>query len=125
MLKSQQTKKNAVVFSQWSRKGYAVFSSLKRVVMIAHLSIDLCDFALLKSFSSVQIVSLFCLDELEDKGEEVDLWGKEFSDNPIYIAATLPVLCGSSDFYFQNRINIDICEKPIFCLEQNIGFLFF
>ncbi|GAF04456.1 hypothetical protein [Saccharicrinis fermentans] len=121
MLKSQQKKHNIVVFSRWSRKGYAVFSSLKQVVKIAHLSIDLCDLALLKSYAAFQLDSQFYLDD----DEEVDLGGKEPLENPIYIAATLPVVTDSSDCYRDNRINNDVYKKPIFCPEQSIGFCFF
>jgi hypothetical protein len=38
-----------VVFSQWCRKGYAIFASLKRQVKIGHLSVELCNASLKKS----------------------------------------------------------------------------
>ena len=41
---------NAVVFSKWTRKSYAVFVSLHRVINIARLSIDIC----IASFGKIQ-----------------------------------------------------------------------
>ena len=39
--------KKSLVFSKWTRKSYAVFASLGKLVTIGHLSIDIC-----KSFLS-------------------------------------------------------------------------
>lgn len=36
----------AIVFRQWSRKNYAVFTSLRKEVNIGHVDIDTCDKAL-------------------------------------------------------------------------------
>lgn len=41
---------NAVVFSKWTRKSYAIFASLNRVINIARLSIDIC----VASFGKIQ-----------------------------------------------------------------------
>lgn len=46
-----------MVFSKWKRKSYAIFASLHRVVIIAHLSIDtcVCLFSKIKQLLSIEI----------------------------------------------------------------------
>lgn len=62
----------SLVFSKWSRKAYAVFISLKRVVNIAQLSVDICTVSLLKIKSLIlglllpESVSFDCKDEDDD-----------------------------------------------------------
>ena len=46
-----QISAKSLVFLRWSRKGYAIFSSLKRVVKIARLSVDTCMASLRKTKS--------------------------------------------------------------------------
>ncbi len=48
MLQYIKTYKDFVVFSQWSRKTYAAFASLNKVVSIGYLSIDIYKHAVLK-----------------------------------------------------------------------------
>jgi hypothetical protein len=43
--------KKQIVFSQWSRKRYAIFASLGKVVKIARVSVDICNKALKKSIT--------------------------------------------------------------------------
>jgi len=45
------------VFSQWSRKAYAVFASIGRQVQIGHLNFDICVKSLLKGKKSFLLVS--------------------------------------------------------------------
>ena len=49
---NQKIPNRVLTFSQWSRKNYAIFVSLKKVIKIARLSVDLCVTALLKGKSS-------------------------------------------------------------------------
>ena len=121
MKKNKQIQNNVVIFSQWSRKSYAVFATLKRVISIAHLSIDLCHSALLKGIFAVLFVKLSSFDD----DEVIELELNEIIENPIHIAATLPVVCSSNSTYPQNKINNYILRKPIFCPAQSMGFLFF
>ena len=62
---------NQVVFSQWSRKSYAIFASLHRVVKIARLSIDVCNSALLKTISGIQFFMDYLMD-IENQDVESD-----------------------------------------------------
>ncbi len=48
-----QISNNSVVFSKWTRKSYAIFSSLKKVVKIAQLSIDVFK----SSFTNLPVLS--------------------------------------------------------------------
>ena len=48
MLKKFKISGPYIVFSKWSRKNYAIFSSLKKMIKIGRLSIEICDKALLK-----------------------------------------------------------------------------
>lgn len=56
LMKYQYKKSNnIIVFSKWTRKNFAIFSSLHKVIKIARLSIDIC----ISSFSKNQ--SVLCL----------------------------------------------------------------
>lgn len=46
-------KANKLVFSKWSRKSYAVFASLGRVVKIAQLKVDICNQAIKKNINII------------------------------------------------------------------------
>ena len=62
--------KNVIVFSQWSRKSYAVFASLGKVIKIARVSGDISDKALIKNTSFTHSLNdIVCL-----KKEIKDLW---------------------------------------------------
>lgn len=121
MLKSKQIRKEIIVFSQWSRKSYAVFASLKRVVNIAHLSIDLCKSALLKSSSVIQFI---ILTRLYENGI-ADLDSYESIENLIPVTDNLSVIFSSTDIYHQLRNNNYAIIEPISCSKQSMGFFRF
>jgi hypothetical protein len=108
MLRNEHNNKNVLVFSQWSRKTYAIFASLKRVVNIAHLNIDLCESALLKSSSDVPFFTLFDFreDELDNLNSE------EIIENQNLIVNTIPVICNNIDVCQQSRIIINAIKSP-------------
>ncbi len=58
MKKKPGISKKNLVFSQWSRKNYAVFASLGKVVTIAHVSVDICNCSLKKNFANSEIIRL-------------------------------------------------------------------
>ena len=58
-----------LVFSQWSGKKYAAFASLGRVVVIAHVSADICN-ASLKKNTSIAGFSKVC-GYLQNMGDEI------------------------------------------------------
>ena len=49
MIRSNEHRNSVIYFSQWSRKGYAVFAALGKDVAFATVSINICEQALLKS----------------------------------------------------------------------------
>lgn len=50
------TKNNTLVFSKWSRKNYAIFASLSKVVKIARVSVDICISSLTKNKSILRFL---------------------------------------------------------------------
>ena len=49
MIRNSEHRAPVIYFSQWSRKGYAVFAALGKEVAFATVSINICERALLKS----------------------------------------------------------------------------
>ena len=49
MKKRQRNSATIIRFRQWSRKGYAVFSGLNKVISIGRVNASVCDKALLKT----------------------------------------------------------------------------
>ena len=78
-----QKSNNAVVFSQWTRKTYAIFASLKKIVNIVRLSIDTC-FALL--FKNKFILSMLNFNTKADSSES------ETKDNKNYMPQWFTIL---------------------------------
>lgn len=120
MLINRAIKKDVIVFSRWSRKNYAIFASLKRVVNIGCLTIDLCKTALLKSPSALLLIKLTGFEE----DEISDIKDNETVENLAFFATALPAFCSINDIYHQIENNNYTIRKPIFCHEQSMGFLF-
>lgn len=68
----QNRNANVVVFSQWSRKAYAVFASLKKVIRIAGLSVDICQSSLLKSSAYLRILAYEEKNDFQEDSEIPD-----------------------------------------------------
>ena len=65
-------KKNSIttstyVFSKWSRKGYAIFASLKKIINIGRLTVDLCCIAQLKNEN---LISRLTVNNYQKENEE-------------------------------------------------------
>jgi hypothetical protein len=120
MLKYKQVFSDVVVFSQWSRKSYAVFASLKKVVSIGHLSIDICKSSLLKSATLIRLLNTFSADNSDT--DEYDI--NELLENASLLLAELPLISAKNDIYIQEKIISNNLRKPIFCSMQSMGFLF-
>lgn len=69
MRSSRHISNKVLTFSQWSRKNYAIFASLGKVVKIAHLSVDLCVSSILKSQPGIgsALLRFFLAPEKEDE----------------------------------------------------------
>lgn len=66
MYKGNLVNNKSVVFSRWTRKNYAIYASLHKVVLIAQLTIDVCKSAILKSNVLVQFLDYLQCDEDEE-----------------------------------------------------------
>ncbi len=63
----------SLVFSKWSRKNYAIFASLKKVVKIARLSVDICASSLKKNASSIIVILNNIAEEIKPEEDELEL----------------------------------------------------
>lgn len=120
MLQDKQIFSNVVVFSQWSRKSYAAFASLNKVVSIGHLSIDICKSSLLKNATLIRLLNLFISDESD--ADEYDV--NELLENSSLFLAEMPIISAKNDIYIQEKLISNNLRKLIFCSMQSMGFLF-
>jgi hypothetical protein len=113
MVKGMQIPKKVLVFAQWSRKGYAVFASLNKVVNIAHLSIELCKSALQGSDSQTYYDQRIAAEE--DEVEEIEIRNSDL--------ALALVVCNTSTaieahFCHSNSIQQHNIENPCFAARR-------
>ncbi len=74
-MNSQKTvNPSGLIFSRWSRKGYAVFASLGKVVKIGRIAVDICRVAILKTSAlkegSARLLTNIVRDSKDD--EDID-----------------------------------------------------
>lgn len=116
MFKQAKIKSKYIVFSRWSRKGYAVYASLRKIVIVAQLSVDMCKAALQKNSSVIQLLSNFCI---------ADINTEEFELNELDEAQQLqliPVTVSNND-PLKNK-SIKKIDNPYFVF-QCMGFFVF
>ncbi|WP_020526818.1 hypothetical protein [Flexithrix dorotheae] len=70
-----------VVFSRWTRKSFAVFASLGKVINIARLAVDICVTSFCKIPSVLRLLNYeaqkegdFVTFDLEEEGQGLPLW---------------------------------------------------
>ncbi len=102
---------DVIVFSQWSRKSYAVFASLNKVVHIARLSIDICQSSLLNIPAVIRLLSLLGVSDIED--DDIDT--NEQIDNLLSLAV-MPIISSNKDIYSQNKLINYNSGSPYFAL---------
>lgn len=51
------TNASSVVFSRWTRKAYAIFSSLKKEVQIGHLALCICEGLVSKAKTVISVIA--------------------------------------------------------------------
>lgn len=120
MLQNKQINKNVVVFSQWRRKSYAIFASLKKVVNIAHLSIDISNSSLLKNPAVIRLLNLFNIEVNENNDCDIS----ELLDNSPLLLSALPIISTNNDIYGKQKLISINSSNPIFCIMQSMGLLF-
>jgi len=71
MNQQQHIQRNSLIFARWSRKNFAIFASLGKVVKITRLTVEICDASLRKS---VNLLPLFLHDLklIEDQNDELE-----------------------------------------------------
>ncbi len=69
---------STLTFSQWSRKGYAVFASLGKVVRIGRIAVDVCRVAMLKTSAIKECIPALLIAEInhdeDDTSRHEPLW---------------------------------------------------
>lgn len=74
---------NIIVFSKWSRKNYAIFASLHKVVNIVRLSVDICKSALSKNQSVIHLLN---------QGTSEDISGNDYREKDALFSEWFMVL---------------------------------
>ena len=87
----------SIRFRRWSRKSYAVFSGLNKVISIGRVSAGICDQAVLKtnslSFADAALSeNILFLEEKESEDETVFL-DLQLKSNTLHISTDIPVGC--------------------------------
>lgn len=114
MFNQQQTKSSTITFSQWSRKGYAMFASLNKVVHIAHLTINIAQLSLLKSGTITTIISLLKENDLEENAEQLE----ELNEEQTLMLATMPIINTKNTPYSLNRLVNHHTRNPYSALSK-------
>lgn len=107
MFKTERINSNPVVFSKWSRKAYAVFSSLKRVVNIGQLSVDISTRSMIKLESLIRFIDLL----IPGIHEEEDPFSDEWLDDQSFLQL-MPINILASDIEAHNDILSKNFEGP-------------
>ncbi len=109
MLIGKHINNDVVIFSRWSRKSYAIFQSLKKVISIARLSIDICESSSFKKSSFVHLI------HKHEVNEECDDFNyTNFSADEIKILQVLLSAQNNIDIeYNQVRLNNITYGEPI------------
>ncbi len=95
----------SIRFRQWSRKNYAVFAGLNKVISIGRVKASICDMALLKT-NSLLVTSTVFSDNLlkncdEEDEAEILLFENLLQTDLQFFAVDVPV-CGLIQNYFRN-----------------------
>jgi predicted membrane protein len=105
MFKKKQVNTNVIIFSRWSRKGYALFACLKKVVHIARLSFDMGESSVSKKSTIIRICTLLGIDDSENN--DIDI--KELQ----LLSVIMPITSINKDIYSQIIISSNT-ESPYF-----------
>lgn len=120
MNKSGLVNNKRVVFSKWSGKSYSTFASLNKVVNIAQLSVDISNASLIKKHSLISLINL----SVDDNNKDDDALFEKITDPQQYLQI-LPLVAIFPDISLKQENTINNHNgKPVFCIKQNMGFLF-
>ena len=121
MRKKNPITTSAYVFLKWSRKGYAIFASLKKIINIGRLTVDLCCTAQLKNQN---LINLLTVDEFEERNEE-----QTDNEEKVGIVELLlqNYILNTNSFYFaeKGKTNSFISEQTHILPVAVYGFVLF
>lgn len=121
MQRADHTNKKRIIFSRWSRKNYAIFASLNRVVNIARLSVDICVTSLLKTNT---LISSLRGEGIDSDYREGDHTFEELQEDQLF-SQLLPVVVINPDITpKQEIIHLTIPESPYFASCKIWAFCF-
>lgn len=113
-----QKTNNTIVFSKWTRKNYAVFASLKKVVNIVRLSLHTCFSLLSKNEFILRLIN---------EGENIEVSNSKPNDDRaifsqwfIILLLDLGLISLDESCSLTNR-KYNLLES-IFCVKQNMDF---
>jgi hypothetical protein len=99
----------SIVFSKWTRKSYAVFASLGKLVSIAHLSFDIC-----MSFFSKKKNRLNVLKNNTELVENEDIETEAFFSEWFEKLLIELGIINIDETYNSTKLNIRIWQSPYF-----------
>jgi hypothetical protein len=118
-------KNRLIVFSRWSRKGYAVFNSLGINVKIGHVSIDICNVSIRKTSALKRAILSLLLTETDDK-ENIDCDDVvELEILNTLLINNITTLQRAITFVPKNELNYFYINKRVFAFTCRHPFLFF
>lgn len=105
----------SVVFSRWSGKNFAIFSSLKKVVHIGRLGVAMCESVEFKNSGLIKVLQLlFSIAEAEEE-----------TDDDVALILQQEGLCVlAADPFGSQLLENRSHMKPVFCLVRNTGFFY-
>ncbi len=116
MMSTKNIAKPQFIFSQYSRKGYSIFSSLGIIIKIGTLGVELCNHGFLKCERYIN--SLILLLKASELAEEIDPNNIDL-ENEVLIVNT-PIL-QKSPFCIPNLLRV-IIIVPVISLLEMTGF---
>jgi hypothetical protein len=115
-----QKPNNTVVFSKWTRKNYAVFASLKKVINILHLSIHTCFSLLVKNKFILRLLNQtknFEISNTNCNKEQIP-----FSQRIIILLLEMGIISIEEALYLTQEKDL-FTESPCFALSKMWAFL--
>lgn len=112
---ANKIQKQNITFSKWSRKGFAVFASLGKVVKIAQLKVEICKQAIKKNINLLDDLFILKKDNfIAQTNEIVEILLQDlFIENNLLIQS-LNTKTGRFHKKLQNEYNQSPCFAPAF-----------
>ncbi len=103
---------NYIRFKRWSRKNYAVFAGLNKVISIGKIAVEICEKSLQKTFSNI---SEFLAFNKENNDSELDEDNLKFQTNEIQLlAVNTPIVSSGISHQDYTYLNNNVLFKRLF-----------